>query len=412
VQHSPSAGSSTSGRSIVAWVDSRQEGDLDGIYIFAQRFAADGSKIGSNILVNDDPAGFSTVQAEPACDISSNGQAVVVWRDQRNGQDDIYCQIYTVPGFPSGDNFRINQHDYPCYQPRVGVLNESQFAVAWRTQIDSKSYVMFQIVSMHSQWSGDNLMIPVDSSVNQQLDFDLAVHPTLRRIVLAWVNQSDDEKEIHSMVLGLDGDPLSGVKIISPLPDLGFDRIRVDMDAEDYYAVTWTDQRSGIKKAYQTFVDNSGVVLGNTMVSRFSGVSRDEYPAVAVDGRNAITVWCDNRNPGQGYDLYINSTVYNSTDAADDNDLPLPLTISLDQNYPNPFNPSTTIRFDLDREYQQVSLNVVNLLGQTVHSEAYHNLSAGQHEIVFDAEGLSSGVYFYRLTAGDKQISKKMTLLK
>ncbi|MBI3192869.1 MAG: T9SS type A sorting domain-containing protein [Ignavibacteriae bacterium] len=76
-----------------------------------------------------------------------------------------------------------------------------------------------------------------------------------------------------------------------------------------------------------------------------------------------------------------------------------PTVFALYENYPNPFNPSTIIRFDLP-EPSVVKLNVYNLLGQEVaillNSE---NFEAGSHQINFDAGTLSSGVYYYRLTA-------------
>lgn len=412
IQNSPAIGSAQSGRSAVCWADGRQAEDISGINIFAQRFASNGTKIGDNIIVNDDLDGTATLHAEPDCDITEDGEMVVVWRDQRDGNDDIYCQTYSTAGFPIGSNFKINQNDYPCYNPRVGTAGTDQFVVAFNCLVDDKSFLFFQVVNIDGSLYGDNTIMPVDSSLNQQMDFDLAVHPVLDRFVIAWINNIEVETEIHTMMMDLDGTVLEDVKIISSQPDLGFDRIRIGMDGEGNYAVTWTDQRGSIKRAYQAFVDESGAVQGNIPVSRYFGDARDEYPSIAVDGKNAVSIWCDNRNLGRGYDVFVNSTVYNPTSADDDSDLPLPADISLAQNYPNPFNPTTTISFSLEREYSQVELDVVNLLGQIVSSYRYNNLPAGSHSLEFDASGLSSGIYFYRLSAGDINITKKMTLLK
>jgi len=85
---------------------------------------------------------------------------------------------------------------------------------------------------------------------------------------------------------------------------------------------------------------------------------------------------------------------------------------SLDQNYPNPFNPSTLINFSIPEENTLVSLKVYNSLGQEVGILLNQVVPAGNHEVNFDASGLSSGVYFYTLTAGNFVESKKMMLMK
>lgn len=94
----------------------------------------------------------------------------------------------------------------------------------------------------------------------------------------------------------------------------------------------------------------------------------------------------------------------------------LPVTYSLGQNYPNPFNPSTTIRYALP-EKAQVRIEVVNLLGQRVAILVNETLAAGEHSVVWngtDNSGaqVASGIYFYRIVAGDYIASRKMMLLK
>ena len=89
----------------------------------------------------------------------------------------------------------------------------------------------------------------------------------------------------------------------------------------------------------------------------------------------------------------------------------LPQKIHLEQNYPNPFNPSTTIRFSLSHR-EHVTLKVFDVLGREVAKLVNGELNAGEHSVVFDADGLSSGIYFYRLQAGDFVDTKKLVMLK
>jgi hypothetical protein len=93
-----------------------------------------------------------------------------------------------------------------------------------------------------------------------------------------------------------------------------------------------------------------------------------------------------------------------------------PLRYELQQNFPNPFNPSTTIRYALP-ERSHVRLSVFNMLGQQVAELVNGELEAGNHEVVFsakggDGSGLPTGVYFYKLLAGNFTQTLKMVLLR
>ncbi len=87
------------------------------------------------------------------------------------------------------------------------------------------------------------------------------------------------------------------------------------------------------------------------------------------------------------------------------------MNFSLHQNYPNPFNPTTIISLQLPSE-QHISLKVYDLLGREIRVLVDGMLSGGSHSVQFDGSGLASGVYIYRVVAGDRVESRKMQLLK
>lgn len=88
-----------------------------------------------------------------------------------------------------------------------------------------------------------------------------------------------------------------------------------------------------------------------------------------------------------------------------------PKDYSLSQNYPNPFNPQTNIKFSLPkREY--LTLKVYNMLGVEVKTLAVGVHNAGEYNLIFDGSNLSSGIYFYRLAAGEFTKTRKMMLVK
>ncbi len=88
-----------------------------------------------------------------------------------------------------------------------------------------------------------------------------------------------------------------------------------------------------------------------------------------------------------------------------------PAEFALRQNFPNPFNPSTIIGYDLPAR-SRVLMTVFNTLGQHVAALQNGEQEAGYHEVKFDASGLPSGMYFYRLQAGDYVATKKLLLLR
>ncbi|GJQ62397.1 MAG: hypothetical protein SCALA702_14500 [Melioribacteraceae bacterium] len=91
--------------------------------------------------------------------------------------------------------------------------------------------------------------------------------------------------------------------------------------------------------------------------------------------------------------------------------LVIPAEFELSQNYPNPFNPATTIKFGIP-EASRVTLRVFNAIGEQVATLVEKNMEAGYHTVQFNASQLTSGVYFYSITAGDHNAVKKMMILK
>jgi hypothetical protein len=90
----------------------------------------------------------------------------------------------------------------------------------------------------------------------------------------------------------------------------------------------------------------------------------------------------------------------------------VPTEFGLAQNYPNPFNPTTTIEYQIPVAATHVALRVYNVLGQTVATLVDEVKEAGSYTARWDASQMASGVYFYRLEAGDYSATRQLVLMK
>ena len=150
-----------------------------------------------------------------------------------------------------------------------------------------------------------------------------------------------------------------------------------------------------------TIDDSSGVTL--TKTTRINGTLT--LKAGVFDNTIGFTLGPNGTVVFSGGSLLVPLTGVN--DVASD----LPKDFYLSHNYPNPFNPSTTIKFGLPKE-ADVQITVFNILGQKLAVLVNERMKAGNHQVVFNAGSISSGVYFYVMRAGNKVFKEKMLLLK
>jgi len=89
----------------------------------------------------------------------------------------------------------------------------------------------------------------------------------------------------------------------------------------------------------------------------------------------------------------------------------IPAKFNLSQNYPNPFNPSTRIKFALPKN-EFVNIKIYDILGKEISTLVNENLTAGYYEVEFNANNLSSGMYFYKFESSTFTDVKRMVLIK
>ena len=161
-------------------------------------------------------------------------------------------------------------------------------------------------------------------------------------------------------------------------------------------------------------VNGNSIILpsGSYNISASTLIIDNNYNQINVNQLSAgqqVIVWAvmnsvSNKTALQIQSKSVNTTAVNETKNVIRN-------FVLEQNYPNPFNPSTTITFSISSD-QFVTLKVFNAIGEEVTTLVNGNLTVGVHKVNFDAQGLSSGFYIYRLESGNSVQAKKMIMLK
>ncbi|MBR9974731.1 MAG: T9SS type A sorting domain-containing protein [Bacteroidetes bacterium] len=163
--------------------------------------------------------------------------------------------------------------------------------------------------------------------------------------------------------------------------------------------------------AYLLRLDGSGSPVWTRY---FGGTKYDQADFVGQtsDGGFVFVGGTESFGPDKGYEMYLVKTDGDGNATDIDERPTVPSTVLLHQNYPNPFNPTTTIRFELPRP-MNTSLVVTDALGREVArlSDQAHS-RAGTHSLQFDATGIPSGVYLYRLETEDAVLVRKLMLIR
>jgi len=153
--------------------------------------------------------------------------------------------------------------------------------------------------------------------------------------------------------------------------------------------------------------DNLGVCRSTNNGSSWravnTGLTNTNVRSLAISGTNVFA--------GAGNGVWRRPLTEMAVTAIDHDDATIPGRFTLEQNYPNPFNPSTTIKYELPKS-SLVRLSVYDILGREVSVLVNERKNAGFHEVEFDAAGLSSGVFIYRMQASEFRQSRRLLLLR
>ncbi len=184
-----------------------------------------------------------------------------------------------------------------------------------------------------------------------------------------------------------------------------FIAISMDNTSEDFWVQYYDGSAWRTIATFARGIDFNNGVFYNVIISFSNGDYN--FPTNA-----RLRFVCD--ASGDYDDVYIDAIEFRGMGGAAkiaSNDAPIPEKFSLSQNYPNPFNATTIIEYQLP-EVSFVDLSIYNILGQRVVTLVDGMQEAGWHSIEWNAAGVASGIYFYRIQASEFRDSKRMLLIK
>lgn len=449
-QQNPVLASDGAGGAIIAWED-RRNGAAD---IYGQRIDAAGAvQWGTDGIAVCNAA---YVQRYPRIIADGSGGAIIAWEDRRNNNNyDIFAQRVDGSGavqWASG-GVAVSATTYDQMDCRIVPAESGDAMVAWvdyRSGGSSDIYAQRIDTGGICQWTSNGVL--VCGAAGNQLNVQLVANGSGGAVVV-WDDERNGAGNFDLYAQRIDGDGSSawtadGVVVCGAAADQTSPQLAADQWGGASFA--WMDERGGLGDIYSQKIDAAGEIGTATLLHSYSA---------ALSGANIRIEWVLSE-AGEDVDFYIlracepstmfieiasaavsgdglsfsftdtscePSTAYRyRVDVRDGSERKVlfetgpimtpAMALFLGQNRPNPFNPSTTINYYLP-ETCSVVLEIYTVNGEPVRCLVDGRRTGGSHTAMWDGNDgkgrpVDSGVYFYRLRAGKKVLSRKMILLR
>jgi hypothetical protein len=410
----PSIATDNDGNFVIIWCNEQ--------IIYAQRYASDGTALDNNVIINDFENRIHSISYY-TLSMGGDGNFIVTWQSYYN----IYAQRYSNDGESLGNNFIIDTADSQTYQmsPSVSSDSSGNFIISW----GEFHYSTEQFYVYAQRFSKEGAPLDNEFKVNNDTT-DASIYPRISadsegNFVITWINcQNWGECElwdVYAQHYSSDGEALGdtfkvnnseGIDLYGLHGEAYFHAVSFDQNGN--FVITWESLRNENRNIRTQRYDSGGNPTGDNFLVSYSSESNQYSPSVKLKNGLIYVSWVDVLKEGGTESIWAKVLDWNDPTPStinENNKFQIPLAYKLNQNYPNPFNPKTTIEFDLPKA-SDVRIEVYNITGQKIQTLLNEKKPAGSHQVEFNAEKLSSGVYFYRIEAEEFQDVKKMILLK
>jgi len=398
------------GSFVICWRDQREDGQNYDIYY--QRFNPGAIRSGINIKVNDNTS--SSSQRSPAIAGNANGDFVIVWDDRRNGNADAYFQRF-APSGRIGANVRADTSSViSTADPDAAMADDGTIIITWYGILNG-SNIYLQRIAPNNSFLGGNILVNDDNQNVPHQRPDIAVN-SLGEYTIAWGDSRDGDNAIYGqryddigLAIGanfrIDDDFTMLTSRSNPT---------LHYDSSDRLLIMWSDNRIG--GPYAQRYGSNNAPLGANFPVPSDTANAGGRPSTVVFGDHILSTWIK-LLPNTNFDVWANILdLNNPVGITDELNWSVSESIQLFANYPNPFNPTTTIGWQMANT-SHVQLSIYNVRGQKVKTLFEGVKSAGFYDAIWDGTNLhgglvGSGVYFYEIRSEEFISVRKLMLLR
>jgi len=401
---------SVSGSNVhVVW-DDRRDGNNE---IYYKLSTDNGINWSTDNRLTNDPA-FSRAPS-----VSVSGVVVhVVWQEYRNGNRDIYYKRSTVGGIYWEADKRLTYDSLHSYAPDISVSSQTVHIV-WYDDRDGYNKIYYKRSTDEGiNWGADTRLsdnVPFNAYAPAVSVFGQIVH-------VVWHDYRDGNPEIYYKRSTDAGLSWGTDTRLTNFPGWSYEPSIIV--SGPIVHVVWQDERDGnFFEIYYKRSTNGGLSW-DTDIRLTNNPNASLKPSISVSGSIVHVVWMDSPEGMTFYEIYYKRDPTGNLLSIKNIYSGIPKEFGLFQNYPNPFNPSTKILFSiplsggvsegdgLPAAGRGVLLIIYDVLGREIQKLVNEQLSPGTYEVEFDGSNYSSGIYYYKIDAGDYAETKKMVLIK
>ncbi|MFA7360159.1 MAG: T9SS type A sorting domain-containing protein [Candidatus Kapaibacterium sp.] len=377
----------------VVWMDQR-DGNLEMYY---KRSTDGGTTWGQDTRLTN-----KTVDSWNPSIAVSGSNVHVVWQDTRDGNFEIYYKRSTDGGINWGADTRLTNATSVSYSSSIA-CSGLNLHVVWRDERNANWEVFYKRSTDGGTTWGSDTRLASDSAGSEKPS--IAVAGTIVHIVWEYIYRNSGNWEIYYK-RSTDGGITWGAdtRLTYAISDSWLSSIAV---FGSFVHVVWMDKRDGKEEIYYKRSIDGGINWeADTRLT--NNTSWSEFPSIAISGSLVHVVWSDYRDGN--FEIYYKRNPTGNV-GIQNISTEIPSAFSLGQNYPNPFNPTTNVKFSIVKS-GQVKLIVYDVMGREVQTLVNESLKPGTYEAMFDGSALNSGVYFYKMTAGNYSETRKMLMIK
>ncbi len=450
---------SADGSFMVAWYDQRNSD----YKIYFQHFSADGLPTDSNRVVYGAAAQYNgDVAAGP------DESYLIIWRQYYSSSWNIMGALYDAGGDTLKGPFVISTNEHTGLTTYNAVSSDGQrhFLATWSQYVNGYYRIFAQLIGADGSLIGENIQVSQDTTVNHY--FSSSAVDTSGAFAVAW-NYYDAKRFVQLRRYNSQLQPLDSIIQVSDTDnsqyqpviaanqkgdaailfreyrnnryDLYYQRYRhifsdsqmvvdgpnrkiwdgnlsgsispaIGMDEDGNIAFAWSGYENGLQEVYATVMLAGDTVSQEPFTVMYAPESNEDVPDIAIGNGNLYTVWHSNYEKVHGFNIYGSITSVADVVSAIGDEKNNPAAFELFANYPNPFNPVTRITYRL-ASARKVRLSIYDVSGRLVRTLVDDRQGAGRHTVDFNANGLASGLYFYKLETGaGVSVTRKMILLR